>query len=226
MTTLRIEVAGNPKSVPYRSFLDVANNSLAILGDLDPRFSHRREGNVEWYINDLALNGKLRIEIYSKVREMRRKKLIDVSRQVADSVVSGFGALEHEGRSSQFFTSYGMDRAVDMSRVIESSKARAIIAQIVNEEKSVEITQASVRNLRDLIPEPYKRMGSVEGTLQAISIHNKRMPRFVVYEVMFGKAVNCRFSGLNMIGKIKESLGKRVRVSGLISRTPAQSHAK
>jgi hypothetical protein len=218
MTTLRIDIAGNPKSVPYRSFLDVANNSLAILGDLDPKFSHRSSGNTEWYMNDLRVNGALRIEVYSRVRITRRKVLEDVSRQVADSFVHGFGTLEKQGRSPEFFTYYGLDRAEKMTRVIGTQGARAIVAQVLEEEAEVEITETSVRNLRELIPESYKAMGSVDGTLEAISIHNRTKPIFVVYESMFGKAVTCRFSGLDIMGKVKESLGKRVRVRGMISR--------
>jgi hypothetical protein len=218
MTTLRLDIAGNPKSVPYRSFLDVANNSLAILGDLDPHFSHRRAGNVEWYMNNLSLNGALRIEVYSRVRTLKHKILTDVSRQVAVSFVRGFGMLEKDGRSPEYFSSYGMDRAAEMTRVIGLSSAHAIVAEVLEDEAPVEITETSVRNLKELIPESYKAIGSVEGTLEAISIHDRKKLLFVVYESLFGKAVTCRFSGLPMMGKVKDSLGKRVRVSGLVSR--------
>jgi len=218
MTTLRLDIAGNPKSVPYRSFLEVANNSLAILSDLDPRFSHRRAGNVEWYMNDLGLNGALRIEVYSRVRALRRKILPDVSRQVGESFVRGFGMLEKQGRSPEYFTSYGMDRAMDMTRVIGNDSAHAIVAQVLDGEAPVEITETSVRNLKELIPEASKAIGSVEGILEAISIHDRKKPLFVVYESLFGKAVTCRFSGLPIMEKVKDSLGRRVRVSGLVSR--------
>jgi hypothetical protein len=52
MSVLRIDIQGNPKSIPYRSFLTVANNSLAILDDLDAAFSHRRYGHgaLQWYM--------------------------------------------------------------------------------------------------------------------------------------------------------------------------------
>lgn len=216
MTTLRIEIAGNPKSIPYRSFLDVGNNSLAILSDLDPRFSHRSQGNVEWYMNDLSFNGALKIEVYSRVRTLKRKQLPDVSPAVADSFVEGFEMLEHQGRSPRYFSMTGMARAAKMTDVLGQSSARAIVAQVVDRETSVEITQASVRNLRELLPESYKAIGSVEGTLEAISIHRNTM--FVVYESLFGKAVTCRSVGAEILNKLKESLGKRVRVQGLVSR--------
>lgn len=216
MTTLRIDIAGNPKSIPFRYFLDVGNNSLAILSDLDPRFSHRSQGNVEWFMNDLSVNGALRIEVYSQVRKLRHKQLSDVAPAVAGSFVEGFGMLEREGRSPRYFSMAGMARAMKMTSILGHNTARAIFAQVVDQQESVEITQTSVRNLRDLLPESYKAIGSVEGTLEAISIHKK--PMFVVYEAMFGKAVSCRWAGLEILNKLKESLGKRVRVQGLVSR--------
>jgi hypothetical protein len=73
-----------------------------------------------------------------------------------------------------------------------------------------------VNHLHQLIPESYTTVGSVEGTLEAISVHRKKV--FVVYEELFGKAVTCEFSGLDVLEKAKSSLGERVRVSGIVSR--------
>lgn len=144
MTTLRIDIKGNPKSIPYRSFLDVGNNSLAILGDLDYAFSRRNTGAVDWYMSDLAINGLLRVEVYSQVRSVRRKLLEDVSGQIAGSFVKGFGMLEKEGRSPEYLSSYGMARAVKMTQVIGHSDTHAIIASVPEKEVAVEIKYPSL----------------------------------------------------------------------------------
>lgn len=52
--------------------------------------------------------------------------------------------------------------------------------------------------------------------MEAISVHKRRV--FVVYESLFGKAVTCEFHGLEILEKVKESLGRRVRVRGIVSR--------
>ena len=165
MATLRIDIEGNPKSIPYRSFLDVANNTLAILGDLDHRFSHRQQGAVEWYMNDLRQNGSLRLEIYSKIVQLKRKQLPDVAKQVAGSFVKGFEMLETQGRSPEYLTSYGMDRAKQMTNVIGHEGAHTIRASSPETEETIEITKKAVQNLELLLPEASKSIGSVEGML-------------------------------------------------------------
>jgi hypothetical protein len=217
MAVLRIDIAGNPKTVPYKSFIDVANNSLAILADLDNRFSRRANGALEWFINDLGRNGSLRLEIYSQVREMKRKELPDVGLEVASSFVRGFGMLEKEGRSPEYLTASGMNRAQKMVNVIGHDGTRALIASLPDEGKEeTEITVASARNLMNLLPEASKSLGSVEGTLEAISTHKGLA--VVVYESLHGKAVTCVIRNADLRQKVQDSLDKRVLITGIVSR--------
>lgn len=216
MAVLRIDIAGNPRTIPFKSFIDVASNSLAILADLDHAFSRRADGALEWYINDLARNGSLRLEVYSLVKAMKRKELPDVGREVASSFVRGFGMLEREGRSPEFLTAGGMYRAQKMTNVLGHDGARALIASVPNGDAVTEITAVSASNLRKLLPEASRSIGSVEGKLEAISVH-KRLA-VVVYESLHGKAVTCEIRNADLLPKIKESLDKRVMVTGIISR--------
>lgn len=215
MATLRIDIAGNPKTLPYKSFIEVASNSLAILGDLDHAFSKRQEGAVEWYMSDLSRNGSLRVEVYSRVKTMKRKELPDVGNQVAESFVRGFTMLEKDGRSPEYLTSTGMNRAQKMMSVIDQDKARSLIASVPDAHKETLITEVSARNLRQLLPEASRSLGSVEGTLEAISTHKGLF--VVVYESLHGKAVTCKVPSA-LLEKIKQSLDKRVLVTGIISR--------
>jgi hypothetical protein len=56
--------------------------------------------------------------------------------------------------------------------------------------------------------------GSLEGELEAIDVH--RAPRFTMWERLSGQAVRCYF-GSEQVDVVKDLLGRRVRVSGLIS---------
>lgn len=217
MAVLRIDIQGNPKAIPYRSFIRVANNSLAILDDLDAWFSRRRAGAVQWLMNDLAANGKLRLEIYSQPKELKRKKLPDVAHEVTKSFVTGFRTLENEGRSPSFLSDTGMHRAEMLTEVIGHNGARAIVAVDMSSEQEVEITKQSAANLAKLIPAASRSIGSIEGTLEDISIHHGN--HFVVYEVLTGKGVRCRFPKFGfLLEKAKENLGNRVIVSGVLAR--------
>jgi hypothetical protein len=216
MTTLRIDIAGNPRTIPFRDMLNVQNSSLAILDDLDHALSGRQKGTVEWIMRDLSMNGHLRIEVYSKVREMKRKKLDDFSARIAGSFVHGMRMLEKEGRSPEYLSYVGMGRVEKMTSVIGHNGTDAIVASIPEDDAAIEITQRAHRNLQELIPEAYKSVGAIEGVMEAISVHKRRI--FIVYEALFDKAVTCEFGGLELLERVKESLGRRVRVRGIVSR--------
>ncbi|HEY1656758.1 MAG TPA: hypothetical protein VGG14_00305 [Candidatus Sulfotelmatobacter sp.] len=216
MAVLRLDIQGNPKTIPYRSFLSVANNSLGILDELDTAFSHRRLGAVQWFMNDLSINGKLRLEIYSRRIELKRKRLPDVAEQVTKSFVTGFRALEQQGKSPAYLSEFGMHKAENLTSVLGHDGATAVVASDVSTNEEVEITKQSAVNLRNLIPEAHRSYGSIEGKLEAISIH--RGEHFVVYEAISGKGVMCRFPQLTLTPKAKDHLGDRVQVSGLLSR--------
>lgn len=216
MAVLRIDIAGNPKAIPYRSFLDVASNSLAVLADLDHAFSRRYDGALEWFVNDLAKNGVLRLEIYSRVRTLKRKELPDVGKEVAESFVRGFEMLENQGRSPEFLTASGMNRAQKMTNILGHDGATKLVASIPQTSSETDITVVSATNLRKLLPEASKSLGSIEGKLEGISVHGRL--DVVIYESIHGKAVTCHIANADLLGKIKETLGSRVKVTGLVSR--------
>lgn len=60
-------------------------------------------------------------------------------------------------------------------------------------------------------------IGSVEGTLEAISIHGQ--PYFNVFDAVTGHAVRCNFPQ-NIFEAAKAALGKRVLVRGVILSRP------
>lgn len=217
MAVLRVDIQGNPKAIPYKNFLRVANDSLYILDDLDYHFSRRRLGAIQWFMNDLSSNGKLRLEIYSRPIELKRKRLPDVGQDVTKSFVTGFKTLEEYGKSPAYLTEFGMRKAENLTQVIGQEGTKAIIARDVTSEQEIEITPQAGANIKKLLPAAHHSYGTIEGTLEAISIH--RGERFVLYDAISGKGVTCRFPPeLKLTEKAKEYLGSRIQASGLISR--------
>lgn len=218
MAVLRLEIVGNPVAVKYRDFVKVANDGLYILDDLDQAFSRRSNAALDWYMHDLSKNGRLRLELYSKVRPMKRKVLEDVSQRVVSSFVDGFKTVEEKGKSPAYLTEYGISKAKEMTTVIGTEGTQKIIASAPELQSEVEITERSAKTLAELLPTPYRSIGSVEGFLETVSVHNGH--KFIVYEGKTGKAVTCHFPRLRLMERVKESLGKRVIVSGLLARNP------
>ena len=63
-------------------------------------------------------------------------------------------------------------------------------------------------------PDSYQESGSVEGKLEMVSIHAS--PRFAIYHAISGHSVRCKFDPHQLLDVVKEALGKRVIVSGLV----------
>jgi hypothetical protein len=218
MALLRIDIAGNPKTVPFRTLLQIGSNSMGVLEDYDHAFSHASRSVTDWYINDISTNGRLRVELYSRLRKTRREMPPDLGERVARHFVSGFKVLEKEGTSPAYLTDEGMQRAQRLTNAIGQDGARALIASLPQETKEVvaEITHKTAENIARLLPAASVALGSVEGHLEGINLHNR--PRFIVYEHRTGKAVTCLYGNLKLMETIKSSLEKRVIVSGKLAR--------
>ena len=81
-------------------------------------------------------------------------------------------------------------------------------------EKTTQFDSGIVTTTNQLIGYSYKSFGSVEGTLEMISIH--KPARFNVYHSITLHAVRCNLKE-EAIEKVREALGRRVVVSGLVS---------
>jgi len=216
MSVLRLDIEGDPNRIPYRSFIQVANNSLGILNDLDFAYSRKHGATLDWYVKNLSKNGSLRIEVYSTVKIKKRVHYSDFSSQVADSFVEGFNVLETQGKSPALLTESGMHKAKVLTNLIGNNGLRSVIASVPETHRETEITRKSAVNIEQLIPEASHSIGSVEGMLEVISVH--RSNRFIVYEQRTGKAVTCFYGKLPLLDTITNALGRRVVASGELSR--------
>lgn len=219
MAVLRIDIAGNPKTIPFRTVLQVGRNSIGMLDDLDHAFSHQPQGATEWLMHDVSMNGRLRVELSSHVRKLKKKELPDVGGEVARHFVSGLRTLEKEGLTPAFLSEDGMKNAERMTSAIGHRGANRLIASVVEQEGEAEVTHKAAENIIKLIAfSPYASIGSVEGHLEGINLHGS--PKFIVYETRTKKAVTCQFGKFReeLMEKIKRSLEHRVLVSGFLYR--------
>jgi len=214
---LRIDIAGNPKTIPFRTVLQIGANSIGVLDDLDHAFSHEPQGALEWITDDVSTNGRLRIDLDSRVRQAKRKSISDVGSQVAGSFVSGLRTLEREGTTPPYLSEAGMRHARRMTNVLGHDGANRIIVSIPKKAEA-EVTPKAYQNISGLLKAPYASLGSIEGHLEGINLHQS--PRFIIYEQGTNKAVSCQFGPFRneLMDKIKDSLEKRVLVSGRLHR--------
>lgn len=77
----------------------------------------------------------------------------------------------------------------------------------------VTITQQTAAHIDKMVGAGYTALGSVEGRLEAISLHGRSS--FGVYDFVEGRRINCEFPA-EMLERIKDALGSRVLVYGRV----------
>jgi hypothetical protein len=66
---------------------------------------------------------------------------------------------------------------------------------------------------------PQDSIGTVEGKLQALNIHEKP-PRFAIYDLLTDRRVECYFTTRIKLEDVLAGVGRRVAVTGLIKTRP------
>jgi hypothetical protein len=215
MAKLRFEIKGEPDSISLETYSKATDKVIGILRELDRAIS-RSKGTLNWFISRLHNNGTLLLEVLSRQRQVKHREaqVTDYSGEVATSFVAGLENIECHGTSPPYLTDTGMRKVQEMVLLIHKNGAKGFVASAPDVRRSVEVSERASKAISELLPVKTTAFGSVEGRLEAISIH--RGKKFVVYHAISNKAVNCHFEQEPMMELVLRSLGSRVLVSGEI----------
>ncbi|MCJ7509957.1 MAG: hypothetical protein MUP14_03605 [Dehalococcoidia bacterium] len=207
MATLALRISGEPRNITVRGFLSALDSWLKILGDLDSAISGEPQGSLDWFVVGLS-TGSLAVEVES------RSKLEDknVGPEVAGAFITGLEHIERQGTSPAYLSETGMQRMRHLLRLIGREGAAGIT--VTHLSQTVEVSARASANIDQLMRVQQRSIGSVEGKLETISIHGRA--RFVVYHGLTRKAVTCKFDPGRWLNKVKDALGHRVNVSGMV----------
>jgi len=161
-------------------------------------------------IEKVSTGSSIGIEIESKARDPK----IDYGRKVAEVYSDGMEIIRNEGITPPYFSDYCLKRVWEVAKVLRGDGANALEIRDLTRHKSTEFDVQIATTTSQLMGSSYKSYGSVEGTVEMISIH--RPPRFNVYHSITFHAVRCNLRQED-IEKVRDNLGRRVVVSGLVS---------
>jgi len=207
MATIKLLLKGAPENISLKSFASALTNSLGILQDLDVAISHEPQGSLEWVVTKLS-TGSLSVTIESRSRLIAR----NFGPDAAEAFVVGLEKIEMEGTSPPYLSEYGIKRVRSLAGLIGRDGVAGI--QVTDLERTAEISRLALDNIREITKVRDSAIGSVEGTIETLSIHGR--PKFVLYESRTRKAVTCQFTREDWFERIKEVMGKRVMVAGLV----------
>jgi len=207
MATLRFQLEGEPHGITVDAFVGAVTDWFKVLTDIDTAISGQSGGSLQWVVANLA-TGSLVLDAES------RSKLPDrnYDTEVVRAAIAGLRRLEQEGLTPPYLSPKGIRSARQLLKLIGTQGIEGI--RISNHTDSVELTAKAATSVSELLPVRYSLVGSVEGRLEGISIHEKE-PRCIVYRDSTNQAVTCLFRR-DMLNEVKEGLGRRVVVIGVV----------
>ena len=209
MAKLVLTVKGMLGTISLGSFLTVIDSSFETLKDLDSAISRQPQGSLDWVIERVSANS-IGIEIESKARDPK----IDYGTRVAEVYFDGIETIRSEGITPPYFSDNCLKLVEKVAKVLRGDGASALEVLDPIRGKSTEFDAQILTTTSQLMGYSYKSFGSVEGTLEMISIH--KPARFNVYHSISLLAVRCNLREED-IERVRDALGRRVVVSGLVS---------
>jgi len=209
MAKLVLRVKGVPGTISLESFLTVIDSSFGILKDLDIAISRQPQGSLEWVIDRVSTDS-IGIEIESKARDPKT----DYGARVSEAYSDGIEIIRSEGITPPYFSDNCLRLVGKVAKVLRGDGARALEILDPIRGKSTEFDAQITTTTSQLMGYSYKSYGSVEGTLEMVSIH--KPARFNVYHSISLHAVRCNLREEDIV-RGRDALGRRVVVSGLVS---------
>jgi hypothetical protein len=213
---LELIIQGEQGKITVETLQSALSSWLDTLHDLDKAISHDPNGSVDWILARMSLGSGI-----VGARPVPRNPRRNYGEQISLSNVHGFRLIETGGGASPpYLSDKGMKGANSLLRLITTGGATGVAVRYVPDDEdltAIEEAQVSARgasNIIRLLPVHHKAIGSVEGTLEVVSLH--RGGRFTVYEYRTKKAVKSFFEREKWLEEIRTALGKRVEVGGLV----------
>ena len=208
MARVTLTVQGELPEISLDSFLLILRESHYILQELDRAVSQRRDGTLKWMVSGLK-PGSAVVETESRV--IRGQE--DFGPQVARRFTEGIHTIQTEGVTPALFSPDSMASVNKIVRSLETNGVSGL--NLAGAGLDAELTGSASNNVRALVGVRHKRIGSVEGRLELVSIH-MRAHRFNVYHAITNKAIRCNLPS-TMEEQVISNLGRRVIVSGMVS---------
>lgn len=207
MITRRIGLSLAGDTIPLNTFLDAAYNLGALLSELDVAISGSR--NLEWVISDLSVGSANLAVTPLPISD----DAIDQSPVIISSALKGMETVEKSAEWPEHFTDEALLRAKKLVGIIDGRVERVAVFGNHGEggTRRVRVTQRVAANIDQLIGTSTTASGSVEGTLETLTIHGGTA--FNVYDAITQRKVRC-LCDRKVLDELAAALGKRVLVEG------------
>lgn len=201
---ITISVEGKTPDPLVDPFLDAVGHSLDILRDLDAGIAMRQKPTLRWAIAHLHVDSPAVMTL----RALPPTTGKDVSQDVVDRYVDGLEQLERGEQLPAYFSEDGLNAAKRLADLTGGDERAVVVRTPL---RSVQVSQRISVNVDRMIKKSYVSDGSVEGTLEMVTLHENAY--FRVYDAIQGWGVPCHFQQED-IDEVRGALGRRVSITG------------
>lgn len=202
--SIALTLAEGGEHVRPASFLKAGQAFMVVLGELDAAVSGEGSGALSWAISDLAMGSSVTIGVTGIARDDRPNH----GPAVIAACIRGLAELEEAAVRPQYFSDRALQAAKELPQPL-AGEVRQV--SIRGAGRQINVTQHVAANVDEVLGQTYLAPSSVEGRLEAVSIHDRLS--FGVWEPVEHRRVECRFRE-DMLEEVRSALGRRVLVTG------------
>ena len=202
---LTIRVESTTEFVDVQDFVSIVNNTVELLDHVANTMLDEGQHRVRWRVADVSLNSPLSITIFPDTDNLRAGEAISATTQ-------GLRHLEENATGRpRYFSNEALEAAKKLVNPLGNGVSR--LAFISDVDVPFSPTQRVAAHASELLPKPHYEIGTIEGSLESISVHRQRM--FAIWDVFTNARVECRFSD-ELYEAAHNGLRHRVAVTGKI----------
>lgn len=216
--TFDLVIEGEPGTIPVTSLVRALEHALALIQGVDSVITRLEKGMVDWYVADLRI-GSLGATLMAKPKKRQAIRYQPhIAEDIMSAVIEGVAAIEATATVPPSFPEPSMRRVQRLANLITEDGARAFNFDLARPVRHARVSERSAEHAKQALKPRYRANGSVVGTLEVISVHRQRL--FSVYDEISRRAVRGYFTD-EIMDLVKEALGQRVAVDGVVSRNGA-----
>lgn len=198
--------------VPVKTFVRAAesvSNLLAQVGD----DRSTNDVKVEWFVRELRQGST--VLVVEPIPDS--SEVIDAANQDASVVLRGISSIAR-GEDVRGVLSYPAVESIrTLSGLLLDGAGSVKVGGVAyGRDVSIVVTKETTDHAKQLLTRRHRSSGSVEGTIETLSVHERR-PYFNVFHPLDGYAIKCRCDEA-LFAQARVALRRRVRVVGEILR--------
>lgn len=195
--------------VGAEDFLSCAEAFLSLLKEITAKI-HKAVPQDGWYIT--VQEGSQVINAAPNQSRISQ----GVAGEIIGVMVHGFLALHENAEFPNEFTEKAVEYARRLSRITMRTGEKRFPVRIIDKQRAFAVSRRVFTNASALLDWKYEDLGTVEGALEAVSVHGHY--EFRIYEPVWSRSVKCLISE-EMLEEALSLFRHRVEVRGLIRYT-------